>query len=82
MKPKTIFFMFELEHVYFELCQYTHDVSEKFKYFMTFLCQNYIINQYDVANILHKIYDTNSIIECELITYALDNIVYTALYEK
>jgi len=34
MKPKTVLFMFELEycveHVYFELCQYTHGVSEKF----------------------------------------------------
>ena len=36
MKLKTILFMFELEHVYFELCQYTHGVSEKFKYFVTF----------------------------------------------
>ena len=34
-----------------------------------------ITNQCNAANILHKIYDKNSIIECELITYALDNIV-------
>jgi len=69
MKPKTILFMFELEHcvehVYFELCQYIHGVSEKFKYFVTFLRQNCITNQCDAANILHKIYDKNSIIECK-----------------
>ena len=27
----------ELEHGYFELCQYTHGVNKKFKYFVTFL---------------------------------------------
>jgi len=63
MKSKIILFMFELERVYFELCQYTHGVNKKFKYFVTFLCQNCITNQCDVANILHKIYDKNSIIE-------------------
>ena len=49
---------------------------------MTFLRQNCITNQCDAANILHNIYDKNSIIECELIVYALDNIVYAALHEK
>ena len=66
MKPKTVLFMFELEHcvehVYFELCQYTHGVSEKFKYFVTILRKNCITNQCDVANTLHKIYDKSSII--------------------
>ena len=71
-----------IEYVYFELCQYTQGVSEKFKYFVTFLRQNCITNQCDAANILHNIYDKNSIIECELIVYALDNIVYAALHEK
>jgi len=70
-----------VEHIYFKLCQYTHDVSEKLKYFVTFL-QNCIINQCDAANTLHKIYDKNSIIECKLIAYALDNIVYAASHEK
>jgi len=78
MKPKTIFFMFKLEycveHGYFELCQYTHGISEKFKYFVTFLRQSCITNQCDAANILHKIYDKNSIIEP--IVYALDTIVH------
>ena len=84
MKPKTIFFVFELEHcvkhVYFELHKYTH--GEKFKYFVTFLRQNCITNQCDAANTLHKIYDKNSVKKCKLIAYALDNIVYTALHEK
>jgi len=39
---------------------------------MIFLHQSCITNQCDAANILHKIYNKNSIIECELIAYALD----------
>jgi len=53
-------------------CQYIH--SEKFKYFVTYI-QNYTTNQCNTANILHKIYDKNSIIEYELIVYALDNML-------
>jgi len=71
-----------MSNVYFELCQYIYGVSEKFKYFVTFLRQNCITNQRDAVNILLKIYDKNFIIEYELITYALNNIVHAALYEK
>jgi len=41
MKPVTTLFLFTLEHcvehVYFELCQSTHMVTEKFKQFVTYL---------------------------------------------
>jgi len=57
-------------------------VSEKFKHFVTYLRRNCIIDKCDAANILRKIYDTESNIECELIAHALDNIVYDAIYEK
>jgi len=86
MKPATILFLFTLEHciehVYFGLCQSTHMVSEKFKLFVTYLRRNCTTNKCDAANILCKIYDTKSNIECELIAYASDNIMYNALYEK
>ena len=86
MKPTTVFFLFELkqcvEYVFYELSQYTHDVSKKFEYFVSFLKQNCITNKSDAANILYKIYDKNSIIECELIVYGLDYIVHTALLDK
>jgi len=85
MKPATVLFLFELEHcinhVYFGLCQNMHMVSEKFKHFVTYLRRNCITNKCG-ANILRKIYDTESNIECELIAYALDNIVYDAFHEK
>jgi len=47
-------------------------ISEKFKQFVIFLHQNCIINKGD-ANILRKIYDKDSNIECKLIAYALNN---------
>jgi len=34
-----------------------------------------------VANILRKIYDKNSLKDCELIAYALNNIEHNALYD-
>jgi len=70
-----------LSNVFYELSQYTR-VSKKFEYFMSFLRQNCIINKNNAANTLYKIYDKNSIIECELIIYDLDYIVHTALHDK
>jgi len=82
MKPITVLFLFKLEqcteHVYYKLSQCTHGVSEKFKYFVSFLKQNCITSKRDAANTLHKIYE-NSIIECELVVYDLNYIVHDAL---
>jgi len=48
MNPTTVLFLFELEqyieHVFYELSQYTHSVSKKFEYFVLFLRQNCITN--------------------------------------
>jgi len=55
MKPTIGLFLFELqqcEHVSYELSQYTHSVSKKFEYFVSFLKQNCITNKSDAANIL------------------------------
>ena len=72
-----------VEHVYYELNQYTHDVNKKFEYFVSFLIQNCIyINKSDAANTLYNIYNKSFIIECELIVYDLDYIVHTALHDK
>jgi len=85
MKTSTVLFMFELEHcinhAYFELCKNTYVVNEKFKQFVTYLRQNCIINRFNAANILRKIYDKNSNVKCELIAYALNNIVHNALHD-
>ena len=71
-----------VECVFYELSQYTHDVNKKFEYFVSFLRQNCITNKSDAANILYKIYYKNCIIECELIVYGLDYIVHTTLHDK
>jgi len=85
MKSSTVFFMFDLEHcinhVYLELCKNIYVVNEKFKQFVTYLRQNCIVNRLDAANILRKTYDKNSNVECELIAYAINNIVHNALYD-
>jgi len=52
----TVLFLFEPEHMFYELSQYTHDVSKKFEYFMSFLRQNCIINKSEVANTLCVFY--------------------------
>ncbi|XP_077259093.1 uncharacterized protein LOC143895676 [Temnothorax americanus] len=86
MKPSTVLFLFELEHcvenVYFQLCQNVHGVSEKFKQFVKTLRRKCIIDRCNAENILREVYDENSIIDCELLAYALDTIVYNALHDK
>jgi len=56
--------------------------SEKFKHFVTILRRICIIDKCDAEKTLRKIYDKESNIECELIAYASDNIVYDAFHEK
>ncbi|XP_071581349.1 uncharacterized protein [Temnothorax nylanderi] len=86
MKPSTVLFLFELEHcvenVYFQLCQNVHGVCEKFKQLVTILRQNCITDKCKAVRILHEFYDKKSIIDCELLVYALDTIVYNALHDK
>ena len=53
---------------------YSHIVNEKFKYFVTLLGENCIIDKCDAVDFLRKIYKKSNI-ECELIVYALDNII-------
>ncbi|KYN21160.1 hypothetical protein ALC57_06473 [Trachymyrmex cornetzi] len=43
---------------------------------------NCIMNKLEVVNTLRRIYDKHSGIACELIVYAVDNIVNDALHEK
>ena len=82
MKPSTILFLFEIEqcveHVYLWLCQNTQAVSDKFKHFVYILQRNYVTNRSDAMKILRETYDKNSLIDCELLAFALDNILYDA----
>ncbi|XP_036149147.1 uncharacterized protein LOC118647775 [Monomorium pharaonis] len=84
MKPSTVQFLLNLEHcvesVYNQLYQNTYSVSNKYKKFITILRQNYVTNKYDAIKMLNENYDKTCIIECELVIYASDNIVYDALH--
>lgn len=52
-----------------------HDANKKFNKFVTILRQNSITDKCNAARILHEIHDKTSVIECELLIYALDNII-------
>ena len=87
MKPSTVCFIFKLEHcvehIYHSLCQYIHTVNEKYKLFVSLLRQtSYIYNKCDAEKLLREKYDKTSLLDCELLTYALDNIVNDALGDR
>ncbi|KAL6258228.1 hypothetical protein P5V15_010157 [Pogonomyrmex californicus] len=88
MKPSTVFFLFELEHcvehVYYRLYENIYGVSEKFKQFINFLRRNCITDKHIAIKTLREsdIFDKTSIIDCELLAYAIDNIVHYALYDQ
>jgi len=69
-----------VEHVYLGLSQNVYN-SEKFKHFISYLRQECITNKRDAINMFHNICDKNSLIECKLVAYALDQIVYHTLHE-
>jgi len=48
---------------------------------ISYLRQECVTNKRDAVNMLHNIYDKSSLIECELIKYALDQIVFHTLHE-
>ncbi|KAL6254022.1 hypothetical protein P5V15_015878 [Pogonomyrmex californicus] len=79
MKPSTVFFLFEpehcVEHVYY---------CEKFKQFINFLRRNCITDKHIAIKTLREsdIFDKTSIIDCELLAYAIDNIVHYALHDQ
>ena len=83
MKPLTILFLYELEHcaeyVYNQLHQKTYSVSDKYKHFVSLLRQNYITTKHDAVKLLNERYDKTCIIDCELMTYGVNNILYDAL---
>jgi hypothetical protein len=86
LKPKTVLFLLELEHcvehIYYSLYQYTHTVSEKYKHFVSLLRHNYVNNKCDAVKLLREKYDKTSLLDCEMLVYALDNIVHDTLHDK
>ena len=52
-----------------------------YQQFVTTIHQNCINSQYDIKR-LREVYDETSIMECELVICATDEIIYTALHLK
>ncbi|KAM0734811.1 hypothetical protein ACS0PU_011630 [Formica fusca] len=84
MKPPTLFYLFDFEkcidHMYYWLCENTHIVNEKFKQFVTVLQQNNIANVCDAAKTIHEsdMFNSESLIDCELLTCAVNDILHEA----
>jgi len=83
-KPSTMCFMLDLEHcvknALRSIWQNVFKVEAKFKEFVTIIRQNCINNKYDALKKLYEAYDKISLIDCELVMCALDDIVDNAIY--
>ena len=84
LKSSTILFLFELEHCvnyeYLKLCENTENVNASFDQFVRCLQSNMpSAMRDDAVKILRDIYDKTSIIDCELVAYAVDELLYETL---
>ena len=86
IKPSTVQFLLNLEdvinNVYFKLWHDMHVVKEKYNQFVNCLQRNNINNDCDAVKLLNEMCIKTSLIDCELVTYASNNIVQDALYNK
>jgi len=84
MKPSTVRFMLDLEHcvknALRSIWQNVFKVDAKFKEFVAIIRQNCINNKCDALKKLYEVYDETSLIDCELVMCALDDIVDNAIY--
>ena len=84
MKPSTILFLFELEHCvnheYLKLCQNIEAVNASFDRLVDHLQSDLFAPERDEAvKILRDVYDKTSVIDCELLAYAVDELLYDTL---
>ncbi|KAL6417006.1 hypothetical protein ACFW04_014716 [Cataglyphis niger] len=84
MKPATILFLFELEHCvnheYLKLYENTEDVNASFDQFVRCLQSNMpSAMREDAVKILRDVCDKTSIIDCELVAYAVDELLCETL---
>ncbi|KAL6445441.1 hypothetical protein ACFW04_000783 [Cataglyphis niger] len=84
MKPATILFLFELEHCvnheYLKLYKNTEDVNASFDQFVRYLQSNMpSVMREDAVKILRDVCDKTSIIDCELVAYAVDELLCETL---
>ena len=84
MRPATLLRLFDFEkcidHMYLWLCENTYLVSEKFKQFVTVLQRNSITNVRDAVKAIRNssVFNSESLIDCELLTCAIQDVFYDA----
>ena len=80
MKPTTLLRLFDFEHcidhMHLWLCENTYLVNEKFKQFVTVLQRNNITNVRDAVKAIRdsNVFNSESLIDCELLTCAIQDI--------
>lgn len=84
MKPETLLHLFNFEncidHMHNWLCENTYLVNEKFKQFETVLQRSNIITVCDAVKTIREsdVFNSESLIDCELLTCAVNDILYDA----
>lgn len=84
MKPSTLQYLFNFEkcidHMYFWLCENTHSVTEKFNQFVNILQRDNIRDASNAAKAIRDspMFDNESLIDCELLTCAVNDILHDA----
>lgn len=85
MKPSTLLRLFDFEncirHMYFWLSENTYSVNEKFTKFATILQCNNITDVCNATKVIREsdAFDGESLIDCELLTCAINDILHDAL---
>lgn len=84
MKPSTLLHLFDfdkcIDHMYSWLCENTHNVTEKFKQFIHILQRNNISDASNAEKVIRgsNMFDNESLVDCELIACAINDILYNA----
>lgn len=84
MAPSTVLHMFDfadcIGHMHFWLTQNTHTVNEKFENFVRVLQRNDTTNVSDAVKAIREssAFDSGSLVDCELLTCALIDVLYAA----
>ena len=82
MKLSTVLHFFDFDncinHMYFWLCENTYTVTEKFKLFVEVIQRDNISDADNAAKVIRDsvMFNSESLINCELVTCAVHNIIH------
>ena len=88
MKPSTVLHLFDfnecIEHMHLWLCQNIYPVGDKFERFVNVLQRNNITKVCDAVKTIREsdAFDSGSLVDCELITCAIHDVLYATAKKK